>query len=82
MLYITSMWVAGIMQGLMWRATNADGTLTYSFVESVAASYPGYLVRVIGGAIFFSGMLIMAFNVYMTARKNVQPLAAPAATAA
>ena len=67
-LYITSMWVNGLMQGLMWRAYNADGTLTYSFVESVQASYPGYVVRVIGGAIFFAGMLVMAYNVYKTAQ--------------
>ena len=81
-LYITSMWVNGILQGLMWRAYNQDGTLTYTFVESVSASYPGYVVRVIGGAIFFSGMLIMAYNVYMTARKGVEPQAAPAAASA
>jgi cytochrome c oxidase cbb3-type subunit 1 len=67
-LYITSMWVNGLMQGLMWRAYNADGTLTYSFVESVQASYPGYVVRVIGGGIFFAGMLVMAWNVYKTAK--------------
>jgi len=81
-LYIASMWVNGIMQGLMWRAYNQDGTLTYSFVESVAASYPGYVVRVLGGAIFFAGMLIMAYNVYMTARKDVEPQPAPAAASA
>ncbi len=67
-LYIASMWVTGLMQGLMWRAYNADGTLTYSFAESVAASYPGYVVRVIGGAIFFTGMLLMAWNLWQTAR--------------
>ncbi|HSC74651.1 MAG TPA: cytochrome-c oxidase, cbb3-type subunit I [Pseudomonadales bacterium] len=67
-LYITSMWVNGIIQGLMWRAYNSDGTLTYSFVESVSASYPGYVVRLCGGFIFFSGMLIMAFNVWKTTR--------------
>jgi cytochrome c oxidase cbb3-type subunit I len=71
-LYIVSMWVNGILQGLMWRAYNQDGTLTYSFVEAVAASYPGYVVRFLGGAIFFSGMLIMAYNVYMTSRKDVE----------
>ena len=81
-LYITSMWVNGILQGLMWRAYNQDGTLTYSFVESVTASYPGYVVRVIGGAIFFSGMLIMAYNVYMTSRKDIAPQAAPAVASA
>ncbi len=65
-LYISSMWVNGIMQGLMWRAFNTDGTLTYSFMESVEASYGGYVVRVLGGAIFLSGMLVMAYNAYRT----------------
>jgi cytochrome c oxidase cbb3-type subunit I len=67
-LYIASMWVNGLLQGLMWRATSVDGTLTYSFVESVEASYPGYYVRFIGGAIFLAGMLIMAYNVWRTVR--------------
>jgi cytochrome c oxidase cbb3-type subunit 1 len=65
-LYIASMWVNGLLQGLMWRATSVDGTLTYSFSEAVEASYPGYYVRFIGGAIFLFGMFIMAFNVWMT----------------
>lgn len=65
-LYIASMWVNGIAQGLMWRAFNADGTLTYSFAEAVQASYPGYFVRLLGGFIFFSGMLVMAYNVWRT----------------
>jgi len=65
-LYITAMWISGIMQGLMWRAVNADGTLTYSFVESVQAMHPFYIVRFMGGAIFLSGMLIMAYNVFKT----------------
>jgi cytochrome c oxidase cbb3-type subunit 1 len=69
-LYIASMWVNGILQGLMWRAYNQDGTLTYSFVESLVASYPGYLVRLLGGFIFFAGMLIMAYNTWMTARQG------------
>lgn len=69
-LYISSMWVNGILQGLMWRAYNTDGTLTYSFVESVEASYPGYLVRLIGGAMFFCGMLVMAYNMWQTARAS------------
>jgi cytochrome c oxidase cbb3-type subunit 1 len=79
-LYIASMWVNGILQGLMWRAYNQDGTLTYSFVESVSASYPGYVVRVLGGGIFFSGMLIMAYNIYMTTRKAPAVLPADAAS--
>ena len=65
-LYIASMWIAGIMQGLMWRAVNDDGTLTYSFVETVEAMKPFYTVRLIGGALFLSGMLIMAYNVWKT----------------
>jgi cytochrome c oxidase cbb3-type subunit I len=65
-LYISSMWIAGVMQGLMWRAVNADGTLTYSFVESVKATYPYYGIRLLGGAIVLSGMVIMAYNVWKT----------------
>jgi cytochrome c oxidase cbb3-type subunit 1 len=65
-LYITAMWIAGVMQGLMWRAVNADGTLTYSFIESVARSYPFYYVRLVGGALFLTGMLFMAYNVWKT----------------
>lgn len=67
-LYIAAMWVNGITQGLMWRAINEDGTLTYSFVEALQASHPGYVVRMIGGAIFASGMLLMAWNVWRTIR--------------
>ena len=65
-LYIAAMWIAGVMQGLMWRAVNTDGTLTYAFVESVKASYPYYVVRLLGGVLYFSGMLIMAWNVFKT----------------
>ncbi|MDD1508009.1 cytochrome-c oxidase, cbb3-type subunit I [Pseudomonas sp. CNPSo 3701] len=67
-LYIVAMWVNGITQGLMWRAVQEDGTLTYSFIESVEASHWGYVVRMIGGAIFFSGMLLMAWNTWRTIR--------------
>ncbi|WP_413113527.1 cytochrome-c oxidase, cbb3-type subunit I [Thaumasiovibrio sp. DFM-14] len=65
-LYIVAMWISGVMQGLMWRAVNTDGTLTYSFVESLQASYPFYLVRFIGGFIFLAGMVLMAYNTYKT----------------
>jgi len=65
-LYITSMWVAGIMQGLMWRAYNALGFLEYSFVETVEAMQPYYLVRALGGVLFLTGALIMAYNLAMT----------------
>ncbi|MGB0126234.1 MAG: cytochrome C oxidase Cbb3, partial [Rhodocyclaceae bacterium] len=63
---IASMWIAGVMQGLMWRATNPDGTLTYSFVESVKASYPFWTIRLVGGTMFLVGMIIMAYNVFKT----------------
>jgi cytochrome c oxidase cbb3-type subunit 1 len=65
-LYITSMWVAGIMQGLMWRAVNEDGTLQYSFIESVQAMHPFYVIRFLGGAFFLAGTLVMAYNVWKT----------------
>ncbi|GAA3950232.1 cytochrome-c oxidase, cbb3-type subunit I [Allohahella marinimesophila] len=69
-LYIAAMWVNGIMQGLMWGATNDDGTLTYSFVQSVDASYYGYVIRALGGLIFLSGMFVMAYNLYRTVRQE------------
>jgi len=78
-LYIASMWVNGIAQGLMWRAVNEDGTLTYSFVETLVASHPGFIVRLVGGAIFFSGMLLMAYNTWRTVRASVPAEAAAAA---
>jgi cytochrome c oxidase cbb3-type subunit 1 len=65
-LYIASMWIAGVMQGLMWRAVNPDGTLTYTFVEGVKATYPYYVIRVTGGAMYLSGMLVMAWNTWRT----------------
>jgi len=68
-LYIVSMWVAGIMQGLMWRAVNSDGTLTYSFVESVQAMHPYYIVRTLGGACFLLGAVVMAYNLWRTIAK-------------
>ena len=65
-LYITAMWVSGIMQGLMWRAVNTDGTLTYSFVESVQAMHPFYIIRFLGGLLFLSGAIVMAYNLWKT----------------
>ena len=65
-LYITAMWISGIMQGLMWRAVNSDGTLTYSFVESVQAMHPFYIIRFLGGVFFLTGMIMMAYNIFKT----------------
>jgi cytochrome c oxidase cbb3-type subunit 1 len=76
-LYITAMWVSGVMQGLMWRATNPDGTLTYTFVESLKATYPYYGVRLTGGLIVLGGMFLMAYNFYKTAAQHEgEPVAA------
>ena len=69
-LYIAAMWIAGVMQGLMWRAVNPDGTLVYTFVESVKATFPYYVVRLLGGVLYLGGMLIMAWNVVMTVRSG------------
>ena len=69
-LYIAAMWMAGVMQGLMWRDVNADGTLVYTFVQSVKATYPFYVVRFLGGVLYLGGMLLMAWNVVMTARSG------------
>ncbi len=68
LLYITAMWVSGIMQGLMWRAYDSLGFLQYSFVETVEAMHPYYVIRAIGGLLFLSGALIMAYNLWRTIR--------------
>ncbi|MDO8718992.1 MAG: cytochrome-c oxidase, cbb3-type subunit I [Polaromonas sp.] len=65
-IYIAAMWIAGVMQGLMWRAVNPDGTLTYTFVESVKATYPFYVLRLAGGLLYLGGMLVMLWNTYKT----------------
>ncbi len=65
-LYIVAMWISGVMQGLMWRAVNADGTLTYSFVESLTASYPFYVMRFLGGVLVVTGFVLMAYNMFKT----------------
>ncbi len=66
-IYIAAMWIAGVMQGLMWRAVNADGTLTYTFVESVKATFPFYVLRLLGGTLYLTGMCIMLWNTLKTA---------------
>ena len=65
-LYIASMWIAGVMQGLMWRDLNPDGTLTYSFIESVKQSKPFFAIRLVGGLLYLAGMVIMAYNTFRT----------------
>ena len=65
-LYIAALWVAGVQQGLMWRQINPDGTLTYAFIDSVAASKHLFIIRVLGGALYLAGMVLMAYNTYRT----------------
>ena len=74
-LYITSMWVAGIMQGLMWRAYTSLGFLEYSFIETSDAMHPYYVIRALGGVLFLAGALIMVYNLIMTVR-TVRPVEA------
>ena len=72
LLFTASLWVAGIVQGAIWKATNADGSLTYSFLDGVSAMYPFWAVRLLGGAIYFAGIAVFAYNLYMTARHRPQ----------
>jgi cytochrome c oxidase cbb3-type subunit I len=72
LVYIVSMWVAGIMQGLMWRAYDQEGFLQYSFAEVVARMHPFYLMRALGGVLFLLGALIMAYNLWRTARGEMR----------
>ena len=81
--YIIAMWVSGIMQGLMWRDYDAFGTLTYTFAESVAAMHPYYVMRAVGGMIFWTGGAVMLYNTIMTIRMASSATAnKPAAAAA
>jgi len=75
-LYIAALWISGVTQGLMWRATNPDGTLTYAFVEAVKASYPYWTLRVLGGLLYLSGITLMLYNMLMTIR-GAKPVEAP-----
>ncbi|GGP19120.1 cytochrome-c oxidase, cbb3-type subunit I [Silvimonas iriomotensis] len=81
-LYIASMWIAGVTEGLMWRAVNPDGTLTYAFIDAVKATHPYYIIRFLGGVLFLSGMVLMLYNTLRTASSgspvNAQIPAVPA----
>lgn len=70
LLYVSAMWTSGIMQGLMWRAIDEDGTLTYAFIEVVMATHPFYILRLLGGILFLIGMFIMLYNAYMTVKSK------------
>lgn len=81
MLYVVGLWIAGILQGLMWRAMEDDGTLTYSFIDGLEASMPFYLIRWLGGCLILLGMCIMVWNMWHTSaearRKEPEPIAVP-----
>ncbi len=72
LLYITSMWVSGIMEGLMWRAYTPDGFLAYSFVQTVEAKHVEFVVRALGGLMYLTGTVIMAYNLWRTIRGDVR----------
>ena len=82
-LYVASMWIAGVMQGLMWRDFQPDGTLTYTFVEVLKGMYPYYAVRLLGGLLVLSGMFVMLYNVIktITTESSTAPVPVPVATA-
>ncbi len=81
-LYASSMWVTGIMEGLMWREVDAQGFLVNSFTDTVAAKFPMYVVRGLGGVLYLTGGLIMAFNLWATVarqpRRDALSVAVPA----
>ncbi len=81
LLYVVAMWAAGVTEGLMWRATNPDGSLTYSFLQSLIAVKPYYAIRLLGGLLVLGGMVVMAWNLWHTAAdaraKLIKPILVP-----
>jgi cytochrome c oxidase cbb3-type subunit I len=81
LLYIVAMWIAGVMQGLMWRATSPDGSLTYPFIDSLIAIRGYYVVRWFGGVLILGGMVVMAWNLWHTAAaaraRLIKPIPVP-----
>lgn len=84
-LYFTSMWIAGITQGMMWRAVDEYGNLMYSFIDTVAALHPYWIIRAIAGVLFLAGVFVFAYNMIKTMTssrelaqepKNQSPMAA------
>jgi cytochrome c oxidase cbb3-type subunit 1 len=67
LLYVVAMWAAGVTEGVMWRATNPDGSLMYAFLDSLIAIKPFYVIRLLGGVLVVSGMALMAWNLWHTA---------------
>ena len=78
-IYVLAMWNSGIIQGLMWRTYASDGTLAYSFVDSLVVMHPYYIARAVGGTLFLIGALVGCYNIWMTVRAPRQPVAGPEA---
>ncbi|MBA4372822.1 MAG: cytochrome C oxidase Cbb3 [Thermodesulfovibrio sp.] len=70
LIFSITMWITGIQQGALWKATNADGSLKYTFIETLTKNYPYWQLRTVGGLIFTVGMLFFIYNIYMTIRKG------------
>jgi len=81
LLYVVAMWIAGVTEGVMWRATRPDGSLAYAFIDSLLAIRPLYAVRWFGGVLIWLGMWVMAWNLWCTAadarRKLIRPVPVP-----
>jgi cytochrome c oxidase cbb3-type subunit 1 len=77
-IYTVTMWIAGIQQAAMWKATNPDGSLMYGFLDTLTALYPYYRLRFAGGLIYFAGIVLFTYNLIMTARQQPQPAEAEA----
>ena len=78
-IYVLAMWNSGIIQGLMWRTYASDGTLAYSFIDSLVVMHPYYIARAVGGTLFLIGALVGCYNIWMTVRAPRQPVAGPEA---
>ena len=78
-IYVLAMWNSGIIQGLMWRTYASDGTLAYSFLDSLVVMHPYYIARAVGGTLFLIGALVGCYNIWMTVRAPRQPVAGPEA---
>ena len=76
-LYVTPMWISGVTQGLMWRAYEPDGSLTYAFIETVSAIRVYDVIRAGGGVVFLAGMFVMLFNVWKTIAQGTSAVPAP-----
>ena len=79
LLFTVTLWIAGIVQGAMWKAVNPDGSLAYTFLDTVAAMYPFWIVRLLGGLLYFAGIVVFAYNLYMTSRPVPGAISAAAA---